>query len=245
MPALAVEIWRVVHIVSQKTAREHPLTPSLRVDALSLNLRATGKPQGRGRLQVSYSAHRFLHKRADPCLLGGGQLRQRERGWPHSPFVEACRVVEAEGCVPRVELLRGLEEADDLVVPGIRGHPIPGFRREDRRADFDDFMYPRGHSAIWFRHLGNLREHIAFPLCSVLVGALLGLQLSGALLHRGALLVCKSLSLLIGSGRLLRPPLFRLSHKNLLRLTCSHVFPLKCIIPEASSRRSPGGFSCC
>jgi hypothetical protein len=34
------------------------------------------------------SAHRFLHQRAGPCLVGGGQLGQREGGGPHGAFVE-------------------------------------------------------------------------------------------------------------------------------------------------------------
>ena len=119
-------------------------------------------------LGVSYtcaqsSAHRFLHERADPCLFGGGQLLQREGGRPHGAFVEVRLVVEAERRVPRVELLRALEEADDLAVLGIRGHPIPGFRREGWRAGFDDLMEPLGHGAIRFRHLGDRREHVAFP----------------------------------------------------------------------------------
>ena len=30
----------------------------------------------------------------------------------------------------RLELCRGLEEADDVAVLGVRGHPVPGSRRE-------------------------------------------------------------------------------------------------------------------
>src|SRR5947207_1827160 len=62
------------------------------------------------------SAHRFLHERADPCLIGGSQLHQSEAGRPHVAFVEFRLVAEAECRVPRVELLRGLEEADDFAV---------------------------------------------------------------------------------------------------------------------------------
>src|SRR4029453_3560322 len=76
------------------------------------------------------SAHRFLHERADPCLFGGSQLLQREGGGPQVAFVEVRRVAEAQRRVPRLELLRALEEADDLAVLGIRGHAVPGFRRE-------------------------------------------------------------------------------------------------------------------
>src|SRR5262249_4436491 len=59
-------------------------------------------------------AHRLFHECADPCLVGGGQLRQRVGDRPHGAVVEVRRVVEAERCVPGLELLRGLEEADDL-----------------------------------------------------------------------------------------------------------------------------------
>src|SRR5438552_12439955 len=76
------------------------------------------------------SAHRFLHERADPCLFSGGQLHEREGGRPHGAFVELRLVHEAERRVPRLEILRALEEADDLAVLGIRGHPVPESRRE-------------------------------------------------------------------------------------------------------------------
>src|SRR6266496_1131823 len=92
--------------------------------------------------EAQSSAHRFLHERADPCLFGGGQLLQREGDRPQGAFVEVRRIVEAERRVPRLELLRALEEADDLVVFGIRGHPVPGPRRQGWRAPCDDRMEP-------------------------------------------------------------------------------------------------------
>src|SRR5437899_4847137 len=109
-------------------------------------------------------SHRFLHERADPCLVAGGQLRQSEGGRPHGAFVEPRLVAEAERRVPRLELLRALEEADDLAVLGIRGHPVPESRREGWRAGFDDRMEPLADGAIRFRHFGNRREHGAFPV---------------------------------------------------------------------------------
>src|SRR5436189_1079051 len=80
------------------------------------------------------SAQRFLHERADLFLFGGGQPLQREGGRPHGAFVEVRLVAEAERRVPGFELLRALEEADDIAVLGIRGHPVPGSRREGWRA---------------------------------------------------------------------------------------------------------------
>src|SRR5215467_2683490 len=78
--------------------------------------------------RVLSSAHRFLDQRADPLLIGSGQLRQCELGWPHAAFVELGLVAEAERRIPALELVRALEETDDLAILGIRGHPIPGSR---------------------------------------------------------------------------------------------------------------------
>src|SRR5687768_13770107 len=91
------------------------------------------------------STHRFLHERADLCLFCGGQLLQREGGRPHGAFVEVRDVVEAERRVPRLELVRSLEEADDLaILVSICRHPVPGFRRQVWRTGFDDRMEPFG-----------------------------------------------------------------------------------------------------
>ncbi len=59
-------------------------------------------------------AHRFLNERADHFLFGSGPFLEREGLGPHDALVGVRRVVEAERRVPRVELLRALEEADDL-----------------------------------------------------------------------------------------------------------------------------------
>src|SRR6267378_230672 len=154
--------------------------------------------------QAKSSAHCFLHERADPCLFGGGQLRQREGDRPHGASVEVRLVAEAERRVPRVELLRALEEADDLAVLGIRGHPVPESRREGWRAGLDDRMEPLAHGAIRFRHLGDLREHGAFPvrLVRARAGARGRLHLLDALLHRGSFLVRESLVPLFRGGTL-------------------------------------------
>jgi len=91
---------------------------------------------------VQSSAHRFLHECADPGLVGGGRLLQRKGRRPHGAFVEVRLVAEADRRVPRFELLRALEETDDLAVLGLRRHPVPGSRREGWRASFDDRMEP-------------------------------------------------------------------------------------------------------
>src|SRR5206468_12253210 len=156
----------------------------------------------RGQWQDQSSAHGLLHERADPCLFGSGQLLQREGGRPHGAFVKVRLVAEAERRVSRFEFLRALEEADDLTVLGIRGHPVPGFRREGWRAGFDDRMEPLGHGAIRFHHLGDLREHVAFPVSPVRARAAprFRLLLLGALLHRSSFLVRESLGFLVGRG---------------------------------------------
>src|SRR5947209_8678763 len=72
------------------------------------------------------SAHRSLHEFADLCLVGCGQLREREGDRPHRAVVELRAVIEAEHRVPLLELPRVAEEADDLALLRIRGHPVPG-----------------------------------------------------------------------------------------------------------------------
>ncbi len=59
-------------------------------------------------------------------------------------------MLEAERGVPRLEFGRTLEEADDLAVLGIRGHPVPESRREGRRAGFDDRMEPLAQARSGF-----------------------------------------------------------------------------------------------
>src|SRR2546425_8739326 len=97
-------------------------------------------------------------------------------------------VAEAERRVSRLELLRCLEEADDLVVLGIRGHPVPESRRESWRAFFDDSMEPLAHGAIRFSHLGDLRQHGALPL------PLASLHLWDAIPYRASFLVRERLA---------------------------------------------------
>src|SRR5919112_6119834 len=82
-------------------------------------------------------------------------------------------------------------------------------------------MEPLGHSAIGSLHLGDLREHVAFPCRSVLVRTLLSLQLFGALLHRVSFLVGESLGLLCAHRSLpcrFFHVLLRLARKVYLRL---------------------------
>src|SRR5215203_2796477 len=170
-------------------------------------LRPSSDRVGEGFRSGRLSAHCSFHERPDILLLGGGQLLEREGGRPHGAIVEVRLVAEAERRVPRVELLGALEEADDLAVSCIRGHSVPGFRRELWRVGCDDLVQPPGHGAIRFLHLGDLREHGAFPvrlLCFRLL-------LPGALPHRGPFfgreplgLLCAHRSLLCGIF-LLRP----------------------------------------
>src|SRR2546426_5146018 len=152
-------------------------------------------------------AHRFLHERGDPCLFGGSQPLQREGVGPHIAFVEVRLVAEAERRIPRLELLRCLEEADDLTVlalPGICGHPVPESRREGWRAFLDDCMEPLGHGAIWFVHLSDLREHDALSL------ALASLHLLEAVPYRASFLIGECLAGRGGAlGGLLRALLCR------------------------------------
>src|SRR3989449_5649 len=119
------------------------------------------------------SAHRSLHERADLGLVGCGQLRQREGDRPHGTFVELRGVVEAEHRVPLLELPRVAEEADDLAVLAVCGHPIPRFRREVRGAGLDELMEPLSDAAVLRRHRGDRGAHRRLPIRLLL-------QLSGA-----------------------------------------------------------------
>ncbi len=119
------------------------------------------------------SAHRFLHEGGDPCLFGGGYFLQRKGDRPQDTIVEVRCIAKAERPIPRLELLRALEEADNLAIPGIGGHPIPGFRREGWRAGFDDRVESPGHGAIRFRQRVDRCKHCAFPFRLVLIRALL------------------------------------------------------------------------
>src|SRR5207245_7858824 len=120
----------------------------------------------------------------------------------HGAFVEVRLVADAERRVPRLELLPALEEAGDLAappLPGIRGHAVPESGRQGRRAGFDDRMEPLAHGAIRLRHLGDLREHGAFPVRLVRARAAARgyLLLLEVLLHRGSFLVRESCELLV------------------------------------------------
>src|SRR5487761_1593255 len=77
--------------------------------------------RGRARL----SARRHPQECADPRLVNGGQLCQRERGRPHGALVEVRFVAETKRRIPRLELLCALEEADDLAALAICGHSVP------------------------------------------------------------------------------------------------------------------------
>jgi len=75
---------------------ENPFFGCLRPGCLGSE--ADGIVQSLGRVEAreaQSSAYRFLHQGDDPCLFNGGQLFERERGWPHGAFVEVRRVAES------------------------------------------------------------------------------------------------------------------------------------------------------
>src|SRR5690606_32805242 len=107
--------------------------------------------------------------------------------------------------VPGAELLRALEEADDLAVLGVGGHAVPGPRGELRRAGLDQGMDPLRDDAVRFRHLGDLRQYLSLRVGLASRAATPRLQLLGALRHGGAFLIREArrrLRALLG-GRLL------------------------------------------
>src|SRR5207245_10164479 len=88
---------------------------------------------------------------------------------------------------------------------GVRGHPVPGLRREVWCGGFDEFMEPLSGGAILRRHRGDRGAHGAFPIRSVL-------QLSGARFHRGLFLGRESFFLVGALGGLLLAFLRRGAH---------------------------------
>ncbi len=150
----------------------------------------------------SASAHCFLHERDDPGLLGVGEISERECRWPHGALIELRLVAEAERCVSGLELARALEEADDIPVPRVGGHSVPGSRRKAWRACLDEGVKPLGHRAIGFLHPGDRGEHIAFAILLARSGG--DLQFPCPLLYCSAFVVAESAGPISGSrlGRL-------------------------------------------
>src|SRR4029079_3177857 len=124
----------------------------------------------------------LLHERADLLLLRVGQILDGEVRRPHGTVVEVRLVAEAERRVPRLELGRALEEADDLVVLRIGRHPGRGSGVESRGDVLADGVDPLRLVAIRLRHLGDLGEDVGL---AVLARAL---ALPSRLAHRGSLL---------------------------------------------------------
>src|SRR5215475_8274301 len=140
-------------------------------------------------LPARWSGDRSRYQFGDLLFHLAAPLRERVRHRPHAAVVEVRRVLEAQGRVAVVELARVLEEDDDLAVGvRVRGHPVPGLRRQLGRGRGDRHMHALGQRTILRCHL---RDAVEDRLQAVgLLGALLalGAQLGGALLHRGTLL---------------------------------------------------------
>src|SRR5205823_5492316 len=128
---------------------------------------------------------------------------------------------------------RALEEADDLAFLGIRGHPVPGLRREVRRAGFDDGMEPLSQGPIWFRHRGDRRQRGPF----VILAARLRLPFFGVRLRRGSFLGGPSLGRLSGRGGSLGGLLRGLvcAHRSLLYRLSQHVLLLDKATPSRAT----------
>ena len=107
------------------------------------------------------------------------------------------------------------------------GIPYQVFGERAGALAFDDRVEPLGHGAIRFRDLGDLREHVAFPVRLVRARALARgrLQLLDALLHRSSFLVRESF------GRLASGSLTELLRAFLCRFSLSH-----CEAPPCAER---------
>src|SRR5581483_9437669 len=160
---------------SGTSARRRPSTSRTAVDAVAWCVEHARRG-ARARSESSppsSSAHRPLDEIGDLLFLGPRQPRQRKRGRPHVAVVEVGLVAEAERRVPRLELRRVLEEADDLPVLRVGRHAVPGARLEPGRGLDDDGVHPLGHGAVGVGHSRDQCEH-----------DLLALRILQRLLHR-------------------------------------------------------------
>src|SRR5690606_12058379 len=111
-------------------------------------------------------------------------------------------IVEPESRVSRLELLRILEEADDLAALGVRGHAVPKLRCELRRARLYDRVDSLGDRPVTVGHLRDLREHgtLVVRLAGLSAAALCRPHLLSPLLHSGPFLFGESLRSRVGFG---------------------------------------------
>src|SRR4029079_14830497 len=148
-------------------------------------------------------------------LVGLGELRREGVGnRPHRAVVEVRVVLEPEHRVALLELRRVAEEHDDLaVLVGVRGHAVPGLRRQVRRGLLHDRVNTLAELAVGRRHL--LERGLDRLL------ALRGqLQLLCAGAHRGLFLRGESFLLL---RRAHRAPFVRSTTWAKRSSRCSHV----------------------
>jgi len=125
-----------IHYTRQRSGRLVSLSagtsPDRMQNAMRIGVARRGDVLARGPFDDcrADSAHCLLHERTDPCLFRRGQFRQGEGSRPDGAFGEVRLVAETQRRISRLELLRALEEADAVAVPGVGGHPRPEFRRE-------------------------------------------------------------------------------------------------------------------
>ena len=124
----------------------------------------------------------LLEQGGDGGFFGGADGGDGVGDGPQGAGVELGGVVEAEGAVAGAELLRGLEEADDLAFGvGVGGHAVPGFGGQAGRVGVDEGMQALGQAAVGLLEGGDGGER-----GSLAVGLFgFGLKLAGALLHSG------------------------------------------------------------
>src|SRR6266542_2410580 len=148
------------------------------------------------------SAHRLLHERGDPLLVGGRELRQEPSARPHGALFEIGRLVEPKRRVPLLVLRGRLKEANDFALLGVGGQPVPGPRDELRRGLLEDGVDALGHDPIRWRHRGDLLLHVALALFTSTgrVAARGTLALPHRVLQRGLLCFRKDVRLLAGCG---------------------------------------------
>src|SRR5258708_6085687 len=117
------DAWQLRPVFRRASARARPKDRVSHVFENQARRRLSACP--RPNRALAPLARCSLDKVADLFLDGGAEPPQGKGGWPDVTVVEVCGVLETERRVSRLELLPALEEADNLAVLGVRGHPVP------------------------------------------------------------------------------------------------------------------------
>src|SRR4051794_28887311 len=166
----------------------------------------------------------LFHESGNLPLLGGADLKDRERGRPHVAVVQVRDRIEAYRAVAHLELARRLHEDADLAVARPARHAVVRLRGEHRRVLAHDRVDLLRHLPLVVgEHGDRLREGLVEVMLF-----LRRLPFRGGRLHRGALL---------GAEPALRA-LLRLSHASTLARLQRDPAPGVGVVANGDQRRT-------